>query len=132
MKTLYLSLLVLFLASCGQPKESTSTENATEAPDDYTQLEAFLGSWSDEQSASDIITIRKINNFDSAKVCLVNDGKAEVAFPYVVSENKFKLRQPEYWVEILLEKEKNQLLWKVTRFDEADGKVVRKYNFKSK
>ncbi len=133
MKLFYSALIVLFFAACVQPKETTSAENGNEAAaDDYSQLDKFLGSWTDAENAAEVISIAKIKNFDSAKVCMVNDGKTEVAFPYNVKEDKFRLHQPEYWVEILHDKEANQLLWKVIRFDESEGKVVRKYNFKSK
>ena len=129
MKTVYIALLILVMAACGQSGEKHADGTET-AKVDYSGVDKYLGHWSAEDKSSEIITISKCNNFDSAQVCFVNDGKTEMAFPYNVKEDKFRFRQPDYWVEILHDKASNQLLWKVVHFDEIEGKVVRKYNFK--
>lgn len=131
MKILKVLVIVFVLFSCSNSgKNDESAKNDGKPKVDYSSVDKFLGKWSAEDKPEELISISKISNFDSAQVCLVNDGKTEFSFPYVLKEDKFKARQPEYWVEILHDKVANQLLWKVTRYDEMDGKVVRKYNFK--
>lgn len=133
MKIIKILVLAILFTSCGSTDNKTeSSKNDNKPKVDYSSVDKFLGKWSAEDKPGELISISKISNFDSAQVCIVNDGKTEFSFPYVVKEDKFKARQPEYWVEILHDKVANQLLWKVTRYDEMDGKVVRKYNFKSK
>lgn len=133
MKIIKILVLAILFTSCGSTDNKTESSKNDNNPNvDYSSVDKFLGKWSAEDKPGELISISKISNFDSAQVCIVNDGKTEFSFPYVVKEDKFKARQPEYWVEILHDKVANQLLWKVTRYDEMDGKVVRKYNFKSK
>lgn len=129
MKTLYTALLVIVMASCGT-SDKKNAEGTEKIKVDYSNVDKYLGNWSAEDKTSEIITITKCNNFDSAQVCFVNDGKTEIAFPYIVKEDKFRFRQPDYWVEISHNEATKQLFWKVIHFDETEGKVVRKYNFK--
>lgn len=77
-----------------------------------------------------MITTSKAPDFDKTHNCIVNDGKTEMVIPFVLKENIFKLRQPDYWVQIVHEEKNNQLFWKIVHYDETEGKVVITYNFK--
>lgn len=123
MKSFFAFLLILTLVSCSNSK-------SVDTGADYSAVDKYIGKWCAEGKAEEVISVMKAGNFDSTHVCLVNDGKTEFAFPFIIKENKFKLRQPEYWVEISHDETSNQLLWKVTRYDESEGKIVRKYKFK--
>lgn len=129
MKIVYLALLITLFTACGQSTDSTSSETG-KAVQDLSKLDKYLGTWYAQDKPEEVITIAKCKNFDSANVCLVNDGKTEIAFPYNIKEDKFRLHQPEYWVELIHDAASNQLHWKVIHFDETDGKVVRKYVLK--
>lgn len=125
------------LTACGNSNSDTYTKdvqveaNALPAYNDYSAVDKFCGKWCAEDKPEESITITKADDFDKSHACVVNDGKTNVAFPFVLKENIFKLRQPEYWVQILHDEKANQLLWQIVHYDEAEGKVVRKYNFKS-
>lgn len=134
MKFIYVSILALALTACSQSNSSQSdnksTESSTGSPQDYSVVDKFCGKWSASDKPDEIITITKSPDFEKSHTCIVNDGKTEVVFPFEIKESIFKLRQPEYWVQILHDEKSNQLLWKTVRYDEIEGKVVRTYNFK--
>lgn len=133
MKIVYVLSLAFLLSACGNSADSSNENSsvATTETTDYSSVDKFCGKWCAEDKPDEIITITKAADFDKTHNCMVNDGKTDVAFPFMVKENIFKLRQPEYWVQILHDEKANQLLWKIVHYDETEGKVVRKYNFKS-
>ncbi len=134
MKIFYTLSLALILSACSNSNETATENSNTEAVNntsDYSVVDKFCGKWCAEDKPEEVITITKAADFDKTHNCVVNDGKTDVSFPFVLKENIFKLRQPEYWVQILHDEKANQLLWKIVRYDETEGKVVRKYNFKS-
>lgn len=131
MKLFYVAALAFVLTACGSKESANGGEEggATSEQANYEAADKFIGKWHAENAPTETINIVKAPDFDKTHNCVVNDGKTELSFNFLKDEKLLRLRQPEYWVQILHDEAANQLLWKIVHYDETEGKVVKKYIF---
>lgn len=144
MKPINIIFLAIIISSCNQnPIAETGTENpalnkqdtsiVSDNPIEERALteevaentpDKYYGYWKADDNSGEVLRL-----FNTPSFQYISDGQREIPVVYDKKGDKFTLHQTEFDVEIIYSAEPKQIFWKVTKFGQSEGEIIRKYNF---